>query len=166
MVTKKLLTCSLLLGFLALTLLLLGTPSAFAQTNTVSSKLQVADDAVNQAFGLVLDAERSGANGSNLLIQLNVAANLLSQAENAYRIGDNKTASADAGNVVLIAQHVSTEAQSLKQEVAVSSQNAFWFPIVFSVGSSVVFVLVLFFGWRRFQRNYVKKLSDAKQGLT
>jgi hypothetical protein len=77
-----------LLAILTLSLCILCVYPSAAQTDQTTSKLQVANAAVNQAFNAVLDAEKAGANVTGLLAQLNVAAGILAQAENSYRTGN------------------------------------------------------------------------------
>jgi hypothetical protein len=134
----------------------------FAQTDQTASKLQAANNAVEQAFNAVLDAEKAGANVTGLLAQLNDAAGILAQAENSYRTGDSNTAAVQADSVLPITQEVTTAAQEAKQTALVSGQNAFWFTIEFTVIGAFVFVLALFLVWRRFKRAYMKKLLALK----
>ena len=81
-----------LLGTSLLTLLVIGlfitVQPAFCQSYDPTPSFQTANNSVNLAFNLVLKAEKAGANVKALLTQLNVAANLIAQAENAYRSGD------------------------------------------------------------------------------
>ena len=135
---------------------------ADAQTDQTESKLQAANGAVEQAFNAVLDAEKAGANVTGLLVQLNVAAGILAQAENSYRTGDSNTAAAQADSVLPIAQQVTASAQNAKQTALVSGQNAFWSTIAFTVIGAFVFVLVLFLVWRWVKRIYINNLSQAK----
>jgi CHASE3 domain sensor protein len=139
---------------------------AFAQTDQTASKLQVANNAVEQAFNAVLDAEKAGANVTDLLVQLNNAAGILAQAENSYRTGDSNTAAAQADSVLPIAQEVTTAAQNAKQTALISSQNAFWSNIAFTVIGVFVFVLALFLVWRWFKRRYVNNVYQAKPEVT
>jgi hypothetical protein len=134
----------------------------FAQTDQSASKLQAANSAIDGAFNAVLAAEKAGANVTGLLVQLNVASGDLAQAENSYRAGDSNTAAVQAGNVLPIAQEVTTSAQDAKQAALVSGQNSFWFTIAFSEIGAFVFVLVLFLVWRRFKRSYIKKVLGAE----
>jgi hypothetical protein len=133
-----------------------------AQSDQVSLKLQEAGIAVDQAFDVVLDAEKAGANVTNLLDQLNVAASYLAQAENYYRTGDSNNAATQAGNVLLIAQQVTTSAQNVKQTAEVSGQNVFWLTFVFAGIGASLFVAVLFLIWRKVKRGYMKKLFGSK----
>jgi hypothetical protein len=151
-----------LLVFLALGSCLFSEHYVFAQIDQTASKLQAANTAINGAFNAVLEAEKAGANVTGLLVQLNVAVGDLAQAENSYRTGDSSTAEAKVDSVLPIAQEVVTAAQAAKQTVTVSGQNAFWSTIAFTVIVGFVFVLILFLVWRRFKRNYIKNLSDAK----
>jgi CHASE3 domain sensor protein len=133
-----------------------------AQADPVESKLQEANVAIEQAFSAVLDAEQAGANISDLLSQLNIAAGILAQAENSYRTGDSNIAAAQANSVLPIAQEVTTHAQDAKQTALVSNKNAFWSTIAFTVIGAFFFVLVLFLVWRRFKRSYTNSISQVK----
>ncbi len=148
--------------FLALGSCLYSEHYVFAQTDQTASKLQVANNAIEQAFNAVLDAEKAGANVTGLLIQLNDAAGILAQAENSYRTGDPNTAVAQVDSVLPIAQEVTTAAQNAKQTALISGQNAFWSTITFTVIGVFVFVLALFLVWRRFKRRYINNVYQAK----
>jgi CHASE3 domain sensor protein len=152
----------ILLSTLTLSLCFLSVFPAVAQTDQQASKLQGANTAVNQAFNAVLDAEKAGANVTDLLSQINTAQGILAQAENSYRTGDSNTASTQANSVLPIAQQVTNEAQDAKQTAIVSSQNAFWSTMGLTAIGVFVFVLALFLVWRRFKRNYIESLSEAK----
>jgi preprotein translocase subunit SecF len=154
-----------LMIILVLSVCLLSAQQANGQADQASSKLQVANDAVNQAFNAVLDAEKAGANVTGLLAQLNNAQGILAQAENSYRTGDFNTAANQADSVLPIVQQVTLDAQSVKQTAIVSSQNAFWTTIALTVIGIFVFVLILFLVWRRFKRNYIERLSESKPEL-
>ena len=131
----------------------------FAQTDQTASKLQEANTAIDGAFNAVLDAEKTGANVTGLLSQLNVAEGDLAQAENLYRTGDSNTAASQAESVLPIAQKVTTAAQNAKQTSIVSSQKAFLSIITFTIIGAIVFVLALFLVWRLFKRRYINSLS-------
>jgi CHASE3 domain sensor protein len=154
-----------LLILLAFSVCFLSGQQAFAQADQATSKLQVANNAVNQAFNAVLDAEKAGANVTDLLAQINIAQSILAQAENSYRTGNNNIATAQADSALPIAQQVTRDAQNAKQTAIVSSQNAFWSTIALTVIGVFVFLLVLFLVWRRFKRNYIERLSEAKPEL-
>jgi hypothetical protein len=134
----------------------------FAQTNQIASQLQTVNTAVQQAFNAVLAAEKAGANVTGLLIQLNVAAGDLAQAENSYRAGDFNAAVVQEDNAIPIAQQVTVLAQDAKQTAIVSGQNAFWSTISFTIIGAFVFVLALFLVWRHFKRGYMDKLLGSK----
>ena len=154
-----------IIAFLLLSLGLFSVNQAAAQTDQTATKLTAANTAVDQAFNAVLDAEKAGANVTDLLNQLNYADGILANAENAYRTGDLNNAANQADNVVPIAQQVTSLAQNAKQAALVSGQNAFWTTIALTIIGSIVFVLVLFMVWRRFKRRYIENLSEAKPEL-
>jgi hypothetical protein len=151
-----------LLCMLMLSLCFLSAQQATAQTDQTASKLQAADTAVNQAFNAILGAEKSGANITQILTQLNVAYGLLDQAENAYRTGDSNTAASQADLVIPIAQEVTQAAQKAKQGATIFSQDAFWSLIAFTVIGVAVFLTALLVFWRWLKRRYIKGLSTAK----
>jgi hypothetical protein len=151
-----------LLIILALSFCVLSVQEAGAQTDQASSKMQAADDAVNQAFNAVLDAEKAGANVTDLLVQINAAQNILAQAENSFRTGDSNTAAAQADSVLPIAQQVTLDAQNAKQTATTSNQNAYWSTIALTIIGVFVFILVLILVWRRFRQSYIDRLSEAK----
>jgi CHASE3 domain sensor protein len=151
-----------LLIILAFSVCFLSAQQVIAQTDPATSKLQAANDAFNQAFNAVLDAEKAGANVTDLLAQINVAQSILAQAENSYRTGNTNTAATQADSVLPIAQQVTNEAQDANQTAIVSEQNVFWSTIAFTVIGVFVFILALVLVWRWFKRRYIKNLSQAK----
>ena len=121
---------------------------------------------MGQAFNAVLNAEKAGANVTLLLNQLNNATGLLTQAENAYGVGDSNTAANDVSTVLPIAQQVTTEAQTAKETALTSTQTGFRFLIIITIIAVVVFVLALFLVWSWFKRSYIEGLSEAKPEVT
>jgi CHASE3 domain sensor protein len=162
---SKLLVGTLFL-FLALSSCICPGHYAFAQTDQTASKLQAANNAVEQAFNAVLDAETAGANVTALMAPLNDAAGVLAQAENSYRIGNSNAAAAQADSVIPIANEVTTLAQDAKQTALVSSKNVFLYTIAFTAIGIFVFVLALFLVWRWFKRSYINNLYKAKPEVT
>jgi preprotein translocase subunit SecF len=154
-----------LLAILVLSLYVLSVNQATAQTDQTTLKLQAANTAVNQAFNATLDAEKAGANVTDLLSQLSYAGIVLASAENSYRAGDFNKAAIQADSVLPMAQQVATAAETAKQVATVSKQNGFWATIAFTVVGASMFVWVLLLVWRRFKRNYIKSLSEAKPEL-
>jgi predicted PurR-regulated permease PerM len=165
MSTHRKLSSVTLLAIIMLTICFIFTHPAVAQIDQTTSNLQAANTAVNQAFNAVSDAEKAGANVTNLLTQLNSATGILAQAENSYRTGDFNTAATQADSVIPIAQQVTTAAQNAKQTASVSSQNGFRYSISLTLISAFVFVLVLFLVWRRLRRGYIKNLYEGKPEL-
>jgi hypothetical protein len=145
---------------------LFGGQHVFAQTDQTASKLQVANTAVNGAFNAILDAEKAGANVTDLLTQLNIAEDDLAQAENSYRTGDTNTAATQADNVIPIVQEITVAAQNAKQTVLISNQNSFWQLIGLTAIGLSIFVLALTLVWRWFKRRYVNSLFEAKPEVT
>jgi hypothetical protein len=149
---------------LALGTLFAGLQAASAQTTSsiASLRIQAANIVVNAGFNAVFAAEKTGANVTSLLAQLNNAALLLSQAEIANRTGDYDTAVARADSVLLVAQPVTSAAQVAQRAAETSTQDAFWITIVFTAIDAVVFVAILFLGWRWLKARYMKNVLESK----
>ena len=137
-------------------------PNVSAQLGQATVNLQAANYAVEKAFNSVLDAEGVGANITSLLNQINRANELLAQAENAYRAGNNTEALNSADSALLIAQQVTSTALSLKVSASSSLQTAFLYSVLSTVIAAQIFVLALSFVWVRFKRRYIKKLTNSK----
>jgi hypothetical protein len=151
-----------LLIILALSVCLLSFQQVTAQIDQATSKLQAANDAVNQAFNAVLDAEKAGANATALLNRLNNAENILAMAENSYRTGKSNIAAIQADNALLITKQITTASQNAKQTAILSSQNSFWMTIALTIAGTIIFLETLVLVWLWFKRRYIKNLSEAK----
>ena len=154
-----------LLVILAFSVGFLSVQQAIAQTDQATSKLQAANDSVNLAFNAVLDAEKAGANVTDLLAQINIAQEILAQAENLYRTGNTNSSAVQADSVLPITQQVTLDAQNAKQNAIVSTHNAFYSTIALTIVGIIVFILILFLVCRRIIQNYIERLSDAKPEL-
>jgi hypothetical protein len=120
--------------------------------------LTTARKAIIDAFNTVLDAEKTGANVTELINQLNSAAAMLNDAENSYLGYQNSTpASIDQTLILIIAQSVQTSAQKYKIDAETATQNYTWASIEFSVIGSITLLLILNILWQ-----YTKKRSAAK----
>ncbi|MGD6808485.1 MAG: hypothetical protein ACQCN3_02180 [Candidatus Bathyarchaeia archaeon] len=149
------------LTFLVLSIFLLETQLIQCQMG-VSDKIQEANNAVLSAFTELSNAESSGANVTVLLEQMNNAVNLLAQAENAYKTGNNQLASDSATSALSIAQQILPEVQNAQNISVIQGQNAFM-NTVFCAGICNFLVLLgLFFGWRLVKKHYVNKMLKSK----
>jgi predicted dinucleotide-utilizing enzyme len=113
-----------------------------------------------------LDAEKSGANVTGLLAQLNDAANLLVQAENSYSAGDTTAAANKADSVLTIAQEVNAAAQVARETASVNARNVLVSAILLAIIGALVISLGLFMLWRWFKQRYLNKLSETKPEVT
>jgi hypothetical protein len=151
-----------LLAILLLSMCLLCANTSTAQTDQVSSKLQAANEAVSQTFNAILDAEKTGANVTDILFQFNYVIEVLAKAETSYRVGNLNQAAIQSDSVLPIAHKVIVSAHIAKQTALVSSKNALWSTIILTVVSVIIFLLVLFLIWLLFKRQIVNNLSQAK----
>jgi len=130
--------------------------------DSFSSAIDRAEGVVVSAYGVVLEAERAGADISGLADQLNVVAGLLVQAHLQYEAGNFSGAVYIAGQCYEIAEGVETEAYALRDWAAVDGVQRFWLMIMAWVISLFVIVCGSFFGWRVFKRRYYRKVLRLK----
>jgi len=157
------------LGFLCATVLLFALSSALMPLVSASINQEVAGSTISeaeqsmaQAYEAVLDAERVGADISGLLVGLNDAAALLSQARMAFDVGDFEEATRFAESTSEIGYDVVDEAELLEIE-ANNAQvyRSWWFLVISTLGVSVVIVASLL-GYKYFKRHYYQRLSKMK----
>ena len=109
-----------------------------------------------------MEAEKAGANVKALLTQLNVAANLIAQAENSYRSGDTSSIDSNTDQAVAIARQVTAQATTLEQEASATNQNNRLISITLAVLGSVILILALYLVWGFFKERYIKKVLESK----
>jgi hypothetical protein len=151
-----------LLVIVLLSVTVSGEGSTLAQIDDTSAKMNSVSSAIDQAFNSVLSAEKTGANVTGLIEQLNAATDLLARAENSYRTGDTSATANYADQAVPIAQQVKAQATGLKNSAVSSKQNNFVFTVVFVVMGSEVFILSLLFVWRLVKKRYVNEMLESK----
>ena len=135
---------------------------ADAQTYPTKSKFGYANNVVEQAFNAVLDAEKAGANVTDLLAQLNDAAGILAQAENIYRTGDYNTAVAQADSVLNASNSIGNQAQALQLATQAQKDETVNLSIIISAASVIVVIIASFLAWRFFKRSYYKRALQMK----
>jgi len=147
---------------LLLVTLIVGLQITPIKANNQSASIEAANSSINEAFRNVLAAEKAGGSVTQLLAELNSAGQLLATANNAYWSGNLSNVTSNAENATLIANQVNSAALSLLDASRSRSENNFWLTVFFSIDSAFIFVVALLLVWRRFRRNYQKKLLGLK----
>ncbi|MEM2506762.1 MAG: hypothetical protein QXF61_06970 [Nitrososphaeria archaeon] len=155
-----------MLIIMAFSMSLTCTPIAVSASEEASLAISEADNALKRAFKSVLEAEKASANVSDLIAELNEAAGLLAEAENAYRVGNFREAVSKAEKCSMLANGVVQEALILKSSALTDAQRAFLQTLGISCVGCVAFLTALFFVWRWFRRAYVEKLLKMKPEVT
>lgn len=137
-------------------------PSLVLASDDTSSKITDAENAVNHGFMLILNAEKEGANVSDLDNRLSNAARVLIEAKIANQSGDYASADALADNCTAIADEVAANALKMKDmAVALKEQRVLWSAYLSSLG-----LIMLAFSshivWRRLRNRYVKRILKLK----
>jgi hypothetical protein len=126
------------------------------------ASIQNANSSINDAFTNILAAEKAGGNITDLLNRLNDAADLMAQAENNLRSGDNNGVISKTESSRQIADKVNEDAIKLLNDQLVQSTTIFWLTIAFSAVGVSVFVFILWVVWRQFKRRFMNKLLDMR----
>jgi len=128
----------------------------------VDGALIDAENDLVSAYVAVGEAEKAGANVSELLVELRFAGTLLAGACNTNRTGDYDKAYSFAINCSESVNGIADEALGLKLEAEKAySGRLFMTGAVSSVALSVLFVLSLF-GWRFLKKKYVERVLGMK----
>jgi len=124
--------------------------------------IRKAEFAVASAYEAVLEAEKAGANVSDLLEKLNVGAENLTKACMLYRIGDLEGAAHFADLCRSSVVDVTNEAETLRDLAVVERKKQV---LVISLASTFgvgVTVFGGFLGWRRFKEWYLRRVLKMK----
>ena len=157
------------LGFISATVLLFAlsstlmlSVSATGNQEVAASTIYEAEQSMARAYEAVLDAERFGADISGLLVRLNDAAALLSEARMTFDIGDFEEATRFAESTSEVGYDVVDEAELLEIEANNAQvHRSWWFLVTSALGVSVVLVASLL-GYEYFKRRYYRRLSKMK----
>jgi len=128
----------------------------------VDGALIDAENDLASAYVSVAEAEDGGADVSELMVKLEFAASLLSDAGNSYRLGDYDKAYSYAVNCSNTVNGIISEASSLIEEAEqVYKERLFATVAMSSAGLGVLFVLSLF-AWRFLKKKYFKRVLEMK----
>ncbi len=139
--------------------------TALVEASGEQASIIVADASINLAFKNVLAVEKAGGSVTDLLERLNEAGELLAEAENAYESGNLTEVLSKAQSANAIANQVNSETLNMRFLGLIGTQDVLWLTLVFSVVGAVVFVIIIFFIWRRFRDSYLKKFFKIKPEL-
>jgi hypothetical protein len=113
---------------------------ALASPDDAQNAITSAQSNLVNCYNSVKDAEAAGANVTTLISNLNIAADLLSQAQLAYTSNDYNTAYNDALQSQATLNSFSSQASSLKQE-AENTQTQNNLIIIISIFSSTAILI-------------------------
>ena len=156
----RFLSAAVLLFALSSTLMI--SVSATGNQEVAAFTISDAEQSMARAYEAVLDAERFGASVSGLLVRLNDAAALLSEARMAFDVGDFEDATRFAESTSEVGYEVVDEAELLEIEANNAQvHRSWWFMVTSALGVSVVLVASLL-GYEYFKRRYYRRLSKMK----
>ena len=136
--------------------------SAAGNQEVAASSISEAEWSMAQAYEAVLDAESADADVSGLLVRLNDAAALLSEARMAFDVGDFDEASGYAESTSEVGYEIVDEAELLEIEAANARVHSSWGFLAISVLGVSVVVVASVLGYGFFKRRYYRRLSKMK----
>ena len=157
MIVKKR-SIAALVGALLVFALIVSSSLAVAQS--ASLKIAEAENALNAAAKIVIEAEKVGANVSDLVADLNRAADFLADAVTASANGSDGQATSLAENSKSLADNVSAEASELKS--LYSQSNILLSTMAFSGLGILVFLGILAVVWIAFRRAYTRRILKMR----
>ncbi len=136
-----------LLAVLILSICLVSLPTVHSQSTQLVSKLQIANNVVTQANATVMDAEKAGANVTDLIVRLNDVTCVLAKAENNYQTGQFIVADSQLDSTIRLARELTASAQNAKQTALASNLNVSLQTAAFTAIGSSIFILALSMVW-------------------
>lgn len=150
------------LALCLLFLVVFALPCMGASSSDSSQKITDAENALSHCYVTVTNAEKLGANVSVLANDLNNAAVLLNEAEDANASGNFEIAIQKADLSTSISNEVLGNANWLYNSASANAQYTFWVTLVFSTEGAILFLELAYFVWYWFSRRYNKKLLKMK----
>ncbi len=132
------------------------TSPVFAQQENSQTAIESAKKAIKDCYDGVKEAEALGANVTSLMVTLNSAAGLLSQAELAYASNDYNAAHNYATQSQSTLDGFTSQTATLKQN-AINSQNENIALTIFSVIGSIALLCVGIGAWVSLSRKERKR---------
>jgi len=136
----------------------------FALTSEDEAKLEIqeAEAALGSAFVAVLEAEKKGADVSDLLARLNSGGGFLAEARTCYRNGDFDGAVSNALLSVQSVEGLVEDAEELKALAIAEYGERSFLTMTGSGVAVVVIVLGSVVVWLLFKRRYLAKVLEMK----
>ena len=147
---------------LVLSSILMLSVSGLSRQEEAASAISEADQSLAQAYNAVLEAERVGADVSGLLVKLNDAVGLLSEARKSFELGSFDEAVRFAQLSIEGGRGVVSGAESLEVDANSANVTRFWWFLVGSVLGLPIVVLASFVGYRYFKRLYYRRLLKMR----
>jgi len=129
-----------------------------------AATISEAEQAIAVGFEAVLDAERAGANVSNLLVNLTEGGDLLSAAQMAFEDGNYDEAARLSGLSSEVGAQVESDALNLKAEASNAAVTRFRLYLASSAVAMVIVLIVTFLGNRFLKKRYLEPTKDEAGG--
>lgn len=130
------------------------------------STVEVAEQAVVEAYVAVLEAEGEGVDVSDLLKRLNIAAEYLAKANVCLRLGDFESAIENADLCGGVVEEVEVDAVELKRVMPQLRASAFLLSMVVSLIAISVIGVGSVICWLVFRGRYHRRVLEMKRRVS
>jgi len=158
-----------LVFFLELLLLILWISAPVScETETATDARTTIDEAdkhIESAFKMVLEAEKYSVNISHLLQELNVAVDLMAEAEMSYRHGNFSDAIQFAELTLDRINGLEGEALELAEQGGLEYGKSLSLAVTVSTVASCLVSILGVIGWSFAKKRYLRKASRLRPGL-
>lgn len=151
-----------ILGVLLTLLALVQSCSASVSQAEAKNAISQAEEAVKTAYSTIADADKAGANVSQLASFFNVVLENLTEAKRMMDRGQFQEAASLATAVVNNSMILSTRASGLRVTAEDLHSYDFRNRLILSFGLALLISLSGFLGWKRLKRRYMLELMNRK----
>ena len=133
-------------------------------SDEVEKLIQRANKATVETFSIILDAEKAGADVSDLLVELDLAVNDIFRAELDLLDGNgvNGQTIANIESAITITSEISLEASTLKNSALSKQETVFRSNLINSVIGVSLFIVIMFGLWFLTKKLFYRKVLNLK----
>jgi len=130
--------------------------------DSAASAIRQAEADVALAYEAILEAKGTGANVSDLLLELNKATEILARAHNSYRLTEFDRAAHEANFSSQIGIELRAKASGLKDMATDAAAQYFKLTVILAVLGVTVISAASWLSWHFFKRRYLRKTSETE----
>lgn len=135
---------------------------AFDNADLADEAIDRARSSLIDAYKLVLEAEKAGADVTSLTERLRNAGSNLTNAYLFYEAESYEVAIALADECYEVGEKIKAEAEVLKPTASVNAMILFCFQVSGWISTLIIIVLASLLGWEVFEKRYYRRILEMK----